>query len=72
VTIPTQHDQRHAQENLAFIRQMMESASTFTAVSGWGMIVVGVVVYALGAFALGLKGLAASLRPGKDSGSRTS
>ena len=36
------------------------------------LIVVGVVVYALGAFALGLKGLAASLRPGKDSGSRTS
>lgn len=44
MTIPT-HEQakQHAQETLAFIRRTMESASTFTAVSGWGMAGVGII-----------------------------
>ena len=41
VTIPTHEDQQQAKETLAYIRRTMESASTYTAVSGWGLLAVG-------------------------------
>lgn len=45
MTIPTNHrqEQEQAKETLAYIRQTMDSASRFTAVSGWGLVAVGVV-----------------------------
>lgn len=50
MSTPIHEQQDYAKETLAYIRQTMESASTFTAVSGWGMMAVG----AIGLVAAGL------------------
>jgi hypothetical protein len=43
VTLPTHDEHAHAKETLDYIRKTMESASSFTAVAGSGMIGVGLI-----------------------------
>jgi len=43
VTLPTHDERAHAKETLDYIRKTMESAGSFTAVAGSGMVGVGLI-----------------------------
>ena len=43
MTLPTHDEHAHAKETLDYIRKTMESASSFTAVAGSGMVGVGLI-----------------------------
>ena len=61
MTTSSANNQQDAKETLDYIRRTMESASTYTAVSGWGLMVSG----AVGILATGLawlRGVPADLR----------
>lgn len=49
--MPLSDESRQAQETLDYIRKTMESAGSFTAVSGWGMLAVGTIGLAASAAA---------------------